>query len=48
MCVDIRRFFKIPSTQQLQRTKVGVPLTFAEYEALVKGIRYVRRDKHLP
>ena len=30
-CVDVRLFWKIPDTEQLVATKIGIPLTFEEY-----------------
>lgn len=34
-CVDLRKFWIIPNTEQIFPTKMGIPLTFTEYEELV-------------
>ena len=34
-CIDIRKFWVIPDTEQLHATNIGVPLTFSEFKRLL-------------
>ena len=38
-CVDIRKFWVIPDTEQLHATKIGVPLTFSEFKRLLDVLK---------
>ncbi|XP_033727851.1 uncharacterized protein LOC117317161 [Pecten maximus] len=46
VCVDIRKFFKIPATDQIHPTKIGIPLSFVEFESLVNHIKHVSSIKN--
>ena len=38
-CVDIRKFWVVPDTEQLHGTKIGVPLTFSEFKRLLDVLK---------
>ena len=43
-CVDIRKFWRVTETQQLHPTKVGIPLTFLEFEIFMKIVRFLQEE----
>lgn len=42
-CVNIRKFWTVPETLQLHPTKVGIPLSFQEFETLMNVIEYLQK-----
>ena len=40
-CIDIRKFWVIPDTEQLHATKIGVPLTFSEFKRLLDVLKKI-------